>query len=256
MKLFFRQFGTGEHIVILHGFLGSSDNWATLGKKLAERYSVWLVDQRNHGQSPHSEEFNYQTMVTDLREFFQDNGIDKANIIGHSMGGKTAMLFAETHPELVQRLVVVDIAPRYYPVHHRTILAGLRAVQLATNQNRNEAEHQMMPFLPEFSTRQFLLKSLYRPAQGGFAWRFNLDVLEREIEQVGQDVHGKFQFDGPTLFIRGGKSDYIGENDTSLIFSRFPSPQIETIADAGHWIHADQPDAFLEHVSRFLGMWK
>lgn len=252
MKLHTRILGNGQPLIILHGLMGSSDNWFTLGKQLAEKYQVFLVDQRNHGLSEWSEEWHYETMVRDLVELIQDHHIINPIVIGHSMGGKTAMLFAGKHADLLQKLVVVDIAPRYYPPHHQTILAGLNSINLASATSRQEVDAQLALHIPALDTRQFLMKNLYRKADNSFAWRMNLPVITEKIEEVGQSFPENLHYAGKTLFIRGEKSDYITVQDEVTISTFFPKGQIATVANAGHWVQAEQPQAFMQVLLPFL----
>lgn len=255
MKLFFRQTGdTGTPLVILHGVFGSADNWLTVAKSLGERYRVFTVDQRNHGRSPHSDEFDYEVMAADLNEFIDDQGLENPVVIGHSMGGKTAMQFAINYPAAWSKLVVVDIAPKFYPIHHAQILAGLNAIDLVTLQNRQQAEEILLRYEDDPGTRQFLLKNLYRDtATGRFGWRLNLGVLTRDIHLIGSELTGLRITTKPALFLRGSDSNYILPEDERDIRRIFPNAQIETVAGAGHWVQADQPEAFVAAVSRFVG---
>jgi esterase len=217
MQLFYKESGEGQPLVILHGLFGLLDNWTTIAKYLSEKYKVYLVDQRNHGRSPHSDEFSYQLMADDLKEFIEQHDIKDPIIIGHSMGGKAAMTFAFQNPEMLKKLVVVDIAPKNYPVHHDAILDGLFAIKLNELTSRNEADAILAQYVPEFDTRQFLLKNLYRNEDMSFAWRINLPVLASKIEEIGGSFGGEYTFEKPTLFIRGLKSNYIKEKDFDTI---------------------------------------
>ena len=255
MELHYRTLGEASpdrpSIIVLHGVFGTSDNWQTFGKSLAEQYQVFLVDQRNHGQSPHSDQFDYPSMADDLQEFAKQHTEGQIVVLGHSMGGKAAMFFAVRYPELLSKLIVVDIAPRAYPVHHQSVLAGLGAVKIDDLQSRQEAEEQMKPHVSEKGVRQFLLKNLQR-TDTGFAWKLNLPVIRDNIEAVGVAVPDNNSFSGPTLFVRGEKSDYVQDADSSSITRIFPSAKIVTIHNAGHWVHAEQPDALLTTVVEFL----
>ena len=238
-------------IIILHGVFGTSDNWQSFGKAISDHYRVYLIDQRNHGQSPHSEEFNYQVMADDLKEFVEEQQLDRPVIIGHSMGGKAAMFFAVRYPELLSKLIVVDIAPRSYPVHHQAVLAALGAVAIDKIESRQEAEAQMEPYVAEAGIRQFLLKNLKR-TDTGFGWKLNLPVIRDNIEAIGVAVPKDTSFTKPTLFIRGEQSDYVQEGDEELIERIFPAARIVTISGAGHWVHAEQPQALLDSINAFL----
>lgn len=253
MQLHSNIIGKGKPFVILHGFLGMSDNWKTLGKKFAEaNFEVHLVDQRNHGRSPHSDTFNYEVLVEDLKNYCIEHDLKEITLLGHSMGGKTAMLFATTYPEYVSKLIVADISPRFYPVHHDAILKGLGALDFNVLSSRGEADEQMENYVPDFGTRQFLLKNLYWKEKGTLALRINLEVLTEQVEEVGEalPVHAKFEKD--TLFLRGDRSEYIVPQDEALITSHFVNASIVTIPNAGHWLHAENPEAFYNAVIQFI----
>ncbi len=251
MKLHFRKFGNGQPLLILHGVFGSSDNWQTVGKELAKDFTVYLIDQRNHGNSPHSNEFNYEVMSQDLLELIEEEQLESVHLIGHSMGGKTAMQFATSNASFVNKLVVVDIAPKFYEPHHQQVIAGFRSIKLNELNSRGEAERIMSTVIPDVGTRQFLLKNLKRNSDG-FEWKINLDVIEKNITNVGQGLEKDRVFHGPTLFIGGGKSNYILADDLSLIASHFPNYRHEVIDDAGHWVHAEKPKELYDSVTKFL----
>ena len=200
-------------LLILHGFLGMSDNWKTLGTQYAADFQVHLLDLRNHGRSLHTEDFSYDIMAQDVYEYCLAHNLQKINIIGHSMGGKVAMLLATKHPELVTKLIVADIGPKLYPQHHQDILAGLNAVDFTVQPSRGEVEQIMMKFIPDFGTRQFLMKSLFWQEPGQLAFRFNLAVFNTKIEEIGVALPENSIFEKPTLFIRGGNSKYILDSD-------------------------------------------
>lgn len=240
-------------ILILHGFLGMSDNWKTLGVQFATLgYQVHLLDLRNHGKSFHSDEFSYELMVEDVYTYRKANNLEKVTILGHSMGGKTAMLFAVTHPEMVEKLIVADIGPKFYPQHHQTILEGLNAVDFSLKPSRNEVEEILSHYITDFGTRQFLLKSLYWQEPGQLAFRFNLAVFNLKIDEIGKPLSDNAVFEAPTLFIRGGNSNYILDDDFQNIRHHFPNAVIETIPEAGHWLHAENPALFYKIASGFL----
>jgi esterase len=251
MKLYYRTEGKGKPLIILHGLFGSSDNWLTLGRELANHRKVYLVDQRNHGQSPHSDTFTYEAMAEDLAQFIEEQQIEMPIILGHSMGGKTAMKFAIEHPEKLEKLIVADIAPKAYPIHHDQILEGLMSLDLENLKSRKEADEQLARFVPQLGVRQFLLKNLARGPQG-FEWKVNLPVLNRDIENVVVPLDENASFNKPTLFIRGDQSDYIQDEDEALIAQIFQNYRLKTIPGAGHWLHAEKPQEFLELVNEFL----
>ncbi|HOY47855.1 MAG TPA: alpha/beta fold hydrolase [Flavobacteriales bacterium] len=251
MKLFERHFGTGETVVILHGLFGQSDNWTSIARKLGEKYCVYTFDLRNHGQSGHSDEMNYRVMASDVLETIDGLGLDKIHLIGHSMGGKVAMLFGLTYPERLNSLVIADIGPRYYKPHHSDIITGLSNIDLSSLKSRQEAENQVLDFIPDFGTRQFLLKNLYRLGENQFAWRFNLPVISRTIENIGEAIDsGLCQI--ATLFYRGSTSSYIKPEDIPAILNQFPHAQFEVMQDAGHWLHAEKPVEFIETIENWI----
>jgi esterase len=251
MKLNFKKIGSGPPLVILHGLFGSADNWFSISRELDQDFTMYLVDQRNHGDSPHADDWNYEVMAKDLLELIDDEGLDKVFLMGHSMGGKVAMTFAVKYPERVERLIVADISPRYYPVHHEVILDGLQAINLTEFQSRKEADDALAVHIPDFGTRQFLLKSLGRNSDG-FYWKINLPVIAANIEEVGKALKEGATYKGKTLFLAGGKSDYIQEKDMESMMTHFPNFQLKTISDAGHWLHAEQPKAVVREIREFL----
>jgi pimeloyl-ACP methyl ester carboxylesterase len=252
MKLFYRELGQGEPLVILHGVFGSSDNWVTVSKLLSEDYKVYLVDARNHGQSPKSDQFDYDVMSEDLKEFLTAHSIQDSIIIGHSMGGKIAMKFASKYPEMLKKLIVADISPRFYKRHHDTILEGLKSIDLDQLSSRQQADEQLAKFVPEPGVRQFLLKNLYRNSENRFDWRINLGVIDRNIENIGEALSDTIRITIPTLFVKGSLSNYIGKQDEELIHKMFPNSKIETVEGAGHWVQAEKPQEFIEIIRRFL----
>ncbi len=251
MKLNLKKSGSGPPLVILHGLFGSLDNWFSIAKELVDHYTLYLVDQRNHGDSPHSTEWNYGVMVEDLRELLDAEGLDSVYLMGHSMGGKTVMNFAVQYPERVRKLIVGDIAPRYYPIHHQVILEGLNALDLSRLQSRKEADDLLATYIPELGIRQFLLKSLGRDANG-FAWKINLPVITQNIEEVGKALEEGTVFEGPTLFLGGANSSYIQEKDLSDMKRHFPNSTWVSISNAGHWLHAEQPQAVVTEMRKFF----
>jgi pimeloyl-ACP methyl ester carboxylesterase len=251
MKLFFRESGQGQPLIILHGLFGSSDNWFTLAKAFAESFHVYLVDQRNHGQSPHSDNFNYILLAEDLKEFIETNNIQNPVIIGHSMGGKAVMNFAVKYPDLVKEIIVVDIVPKAYPVHHKHILEGLTKMPLTEIKSRNEAEDFLSEYVQDVAERQFLLKNLVRNTEGGFAWKVNVAAINTHIEEIGEGMQYQGEFEKPSLFIKGLKSSYYKQGDEELIKETFPNAEFATI-DSGHWVQAERPTEFLETVLRFI----
>ncbi len=253
MKLHFRKIGDGAPVVILHGLFGSSDNWQTFGKQLATSgYSVYLVDLRNHGQSPHDDKLNYNVLAGDVNELFIDEQLSNSIIIGHSLGGKTAMTFSYQHPEKVKALIVIDIAPRQYPINHRNILDALLSVDVRKLKSRQEAETILGPQINETATLQFFLKNLYWKTKDSLDWRFNLEAINKQISLVGSETLPSSPFNKPTLFIKGEKSDYITSDDEKEIFELFTNVAVKTAPGSGHWVHAESPQWLLENLNKFI----
>lgn len=252
MKLHARILGEGQPLIILHGLFGSSDNWQTLGKQLAENFNVFLVDQRNHGRSPHSNDFSYELMADDLDEFITEHDLNDVLLVGHSMGGKTAMTYAQLDDTRLEKLIVVDIGPKGYPMHHDTILEGLHSIDFSVHNTRGKCDARLAEFIPDIGVRQFLLKNLYWVEKGQLGWRINLQVLAREMDSIIAALDPE-QVEVPTLFVRGEKSNYILESDYESIQAQFPDSKIETITGVGHWIHAEAPDRFYEALTNFIG---
>ena len=251
MNLFFRESGQGRPMVILHGLFGSSDNWFTLAKTFSQQFKVYLVDQRNHGQSPHSEEFNYKLLAEDLEDFLISNTIAEPIIIGHSMGGKAAMNLAVKRPDLINQLIVVDIVPKPYPIHHDHILDGLNAIYLEKLTSRTEADKILSEFVKETEVRQFLLKNLSRKSDGGFEWKINLKAIGNHIEELGDGMQYTGKFEKPSLFIKGAKSNYFTDGDENSIKAIFSNATFVTL-DTGHWVQAEKPLEFANAVIKFL----
>lgn len=251
MKLTYRIIGEGKPLIILHGLFGNSDNWQTHAKKLADYYQVILVDQRNHGHADWSDEFSYELLAEDLLELIQDLGLSKVSILGHSMGGKVAMRFAQLHEKLVEKLIVVDMGIKSYPMHHQEILAGIHAVSAGAMDSRSTAEEILLPFVPNEGTRLFLMKNLYWKEKGQLAWRMNYLVLEEKMSEILKALPEEECFT-PTLFIRGALSNYILDDDYEMLEGAFPDAQFMTIENAGHWVHAEAPDVFMNAVLEFL----
>ncbi len=245
--------GKGKPFVILHGFLGMSDNWKTLGIRWAEDgYEIHLLDQRNHGRSFHSDEFSYEVMAEDLKKYCEEHHLNEIVLLGHSMGGKVAMQFAVTYPEMVSKLIIADIGPKAYPPHHQDILKALSKLDFSKIKSRGEAEDILSEFIKDEDTRLFLLKNLYRKNKNELGLRINLPVLSEKIEEVGVALPKNAVFKGDTLFLGGEKSGYIEPMDELLIKKHFPKAKIETVSKAGHWLHAENPNEFYDNVMNFL----
>ena len=253
MNLNYKSFGTGFPLIILHGLLGSLDNWQTIAKHFSTHFTVYVIDQRNHGRSLHTAEFSYKLLVDDLLEFMQQHNIARANIIGHSMGGKVAMRLALEHPDKVEKLIVVDVAPVEYEDRHSQVFKALSAVDLPSLESRQQAESIFRQYLgTDESTVQFLMKGLYRDDDNKFQWRFNVQSLYDAYQDISSGITADKPFEGEVLFIKGEKSDYINASNFSEIIDLFPHNQLAEIAGAGHWVHADNPTAFIQEVDKFL----
>lgn len=253
IKLHSVVLGRGKPLLILHGFLGMGDNWKTLGNKFAEAgFQVHLLDLRNHGRSPHSQEMNYKIMAQDISEYCTRHNLKNIFLLGHSMGGKVAMQTAGAFPDLVEKLLIIDISPKYYAPHHQQIMEGLTTLDEAKPTSRSDAEELLEKFIKDDGTRLFLLKNLYWKTKGELALRLNLEVLKDKIEEVGKALPSKMHFEKPTLFIKGAKSGYITKDDENLILHHFPNAEIVSIPGAGHWVHAEKMPEFYSEVMRFI----
>jgi pimeloyl-ACP methyl ester carboxylesterase len=253
MELHFRTLGEGPPLILLHGLLGSLHNWLPVGRRFAERFKVFAVDQRNHGLSPHSPEFGYDHMARDLHELMNAQGMTSAYLLGHSMGGKTAMQFALLYPDQVERLVVVDISPRAHVPRQSGTIQALLSLDLRKFQHRGEMDAALAASVPDDELRQFLLTNVTRDKSGTFHWKSNLSAIWENRRILGAALEAGKPFSKPALFIRGGKSDYVTEADHDLIRRMFPQAVLRTIPKAGHWVHADTPEDFLGVVMAFLG---
>lgn len=251
MELHYREFGQGSPVLILHGLFGFSDNWQTIAKGLSTQHLVITPDLRNHGRSPHLPSHTYADLAEDLRQFMEAHWMFSATVIGHSMGGKAAMQLALNYPDMVERLVVVDIAPGQAADNHSSIFKALLELDLSQLSERKAAEDFLAARIPDLGTRQFLLKNITRDEQGRLAWKMNLPVLWSAFSDILGPVHGPV-YDKPALFVRGSRSDYIKDADFPLIQSLFPQAQIKTIEGAGHWVHADKPNELLAILEKFV----
>ncbi len=248
-----RILGSGRPLIILHGFLGMSDNWKSLGMQFAEAgFQVHLVDQRNHGHSFWADRFDYPSLAEDLLYYLDHHRIIRTALLGHSMGGKTAMLFACMFPERVDHLLVADIAPKTYPPHHKYILDALNALPAGDLTSRNQADTLLSESIRDWGIRQFLLKNLYWVKPGQLGFRMNLPVLSQSMEAIGAPLPAGARYDGPVLFLRGGKSPYISDDDLHGIRAHFPNARLETLAGAGHWLHAEKPEEFFGLSLEFM----
>ena len=253
VQLFAKVYGEGRPLLILHGLFGMGDNWTTHAKVIADHgWQVHAIDQRNHGRSPHHSEHGYDEMAADLEAYIQSNGLERVVLLGHSMGGKTVMNFAVRRPAQVDAVIVVDIAPKGYPVHHQEYIDAMRSVDFTVQRSRREVQDLLQARLNSPGIIQFFMKSLHWVNKEQLDWRYNLDALETHLPKVGEALeHG--YYDGPTLFVAGGKSGYVLPEDHDEILNLFPQAEFETIEDAGHWVHAEAREAFSVCVLEFLG---
>jgi len=267
MKLSYKKLGTGQALIIVHGLYGASDNWLTIAKELANNFEVYIIDQRNHGSSPHANSHTYQDLKEDLLEFMDAHKIKKAILLGHSMGGKTVMYFATDYPERVSSLLVVDIAPKNYSkvsdyapqtIDHSCIVKAMLNLDLSAYKNRTEIDTKLAESINSDKVRQFLLKNLKRNENKQFIWKLNIKTISEYLPQIMDGIEGDRFENGkgitafPVLFIRGEKSNYISDNDHNLIRTLFPKAEITTIPNAGHWVHAEQPKLLVKTVEYFV----
>ena len=254
MKLFYKQYGeTGEPIFILHGIFGMLDNWHNIARQLSAHFQVFTIDARNHGQSPHSPEMSYALMAEDVFELADDLGFVTFNLMGHSMGGKTAMLCALMHPEKIKRLAVVDIAPKGYKPGHEAYFNAFEDINWSVLQNRKEIDEALMEFESDSGVRLFLAKNIERRDEGGFAVKSNIHAIKNAYQGIIGEFAISGMYSGPCIFILGANSKYLKEDDKSMVQEHFPNVDYVSIPNAGHWVHADNPAAFLEALNLFLG---
>ena len=251
VKLHSRVLGEGQPLLIIHGLFGMSDNWQSLAKLYADYFEVHLIDQRNHGRSPHTDNFSYLHLSNDLHQYIVDNQLNDIIIIGHSLGGKTAMQFAVSYPEFLSKLIIVDISPRFYPIHHNKIIEGLKMLDFSILKSRSQANAVLSEHIEERDVCQFLLKSMYWKEKGRLDFRFNLKSISQNIANVGEALDNEANCSIPTLFIKGGNSTYINDDDEDLIFKHFTDAEIQTVDEVGQWLHAEKPQEFFEMTVRF-----
>lgn len=253
MKLFYKKYGEqGPPIFILHGVFGMLDNWHNIARKLSEKYTVYTVDQRNHGKSPHSPSMTYPEMADDLAELMDDLNIPDAHILGHSMGGKVAMTFAEMHPDKVRSLIVADIAPKAYPAGHIQLMNALDKLDYSAIEKRSDADKQLSQYIPNHGIRLFLLKNLQVDKDGEYSLKMNLPAIRANYEKIIGKVEMSWPFSGPCLFMKGANSGYITDEDEEEITSLFPNAEFVTISNSGHWLHAENPKEFVQALEDFL----
>ena len=245
--------GEGPPLVVLHGLFGSGTNWRSFSRSMSDRRQIHLLDLRNHGRSPHSDEMSYPLMAEDLFEYLDRQSLETVTLMGHSMGGKVAMRAALEAPERVSALVVVDIAPVPVGKDHVPFIRAMQSIDLDRVSRREAASEMLADAVPDPGLRQFLLQNLERD-NGGYRWRLNLPALAANMSALHDFPvdSGNNRYDGPALFVRGEQSDYVPERHFDLIRDFFPAAEIRTVAGAGHWLHAEKPQAFAEAVTPFL----
>jgi esterase len=252
LDLSYRHWGSGEPLIILHGLFGSAVNWQAIGMRLSQHWSIFALDLRNHGDSPHNPDFSYDALSCDLKKFMEQRNIEKAILLGHSLGGKIVMTFADRFPEKAERLIILDIAPKPYPAGHRDMLKAMIDLDLDRIKSRKEALDALAASIPPLPTRQFLLKSLIRGVDGRYRWKINLDAIDRHLDELSRGPRLENQFSNPTMFISGRESNYIVEEDTEIIRKYYPGARIVTLFGAGHWLHADAQEETVEAIVDFL----
>jgi len=252
-KLNFKSFGEGEPIIIAHGLFGMLDNWKTFAKKLADHYLVYIIDLRNHGKSFFNDEMTYKAMAEDIRLFMEDEWIYEARMMGHSMGGKVMMELAKSNEDMIQQMVVVDIAPVKYKGDHRAIFKALMSANIKTSTERREIQAHLEKTILNTSVVQFLMKNLSRNVkEGGFSWKMNLQTIYDYYEDILDFERFEEKCEVDTLFIKGEKSEYITSENLEIISSQFSNAKVKTIEDSGHWVHADKPTILLEECLRYF----
>jgi len=252
MELHYRAYGSGPPLIILHGLFGSLNNWHSHATLLGERYQVFTIDQRNHGASPHSPVMSYEVMANDILEFINRHHSAPVHLLGHSMGGKTAMQFALTHPREVRKLIVVDIRPQGDPPHHHRILNALWSVDFASVRSREDVDRALAAGIPDLAERNFIATNLKRRDNGSYEWKMNLSAISDSYEELIGPLTVGATFNGPALFVSGGRSQYLTEADHQGILRMFPQAEFVEIPGAGHWVHADAPEDFRRVILEFL----
>lgn len=253
MQLNYKKFGeSGSNLIILHGLLGSLDNWQTIAKHFSDRFQVYIIDQRNHGRSPHTDEMSYELLADDIYEFCRQHHIAKTIVVGHSMGGKVAMCLALQYPELIEKLIVVDIAPALYDGGHEAILFAMAEAPIKFTENREDIDKFLQPRIHDFGTRQFIMKNLARTHDGHFEWKCNFESLISNYRKLMDFPVVKNKYLPLTYFIKGEKSNYINQDNFDACDYYFPNNKIIEVSNSGHWVHADNPKEFTDKLSQLL----
>lgn len=259
VRLHHRITGEGPPLVLLHGLFGSLENLGGVNQRLQDSWQIHGLDLRNHGRSPHAPTMDYPAMADDVVAYLDDQGIDRACLLGHSMGGKTAMQVALHHPERVEKLIVADIAPVTYHPRHDAILEGMNSLDLGAIHSRSDADRALAEYVETPEIRMFLLKNLVRVPDSEkadntdtFRWRLNLGVINECYQNLADAPAGDGPFEGPVLFIKGSESAYIQQKHHERIKTLFPEARIEEIEGTDHWLHAEKPDEFARLCREFL----
>ena len=256
ISLNYKKIGEGDPVIILHGLFGMLDNWQSFGKQLAKDYEVYLVDQRDHGRSPHTQAFDYRVLATDIRDFMRQHDIRTARIVGHSMGGRTAMNVALLYPEIVDQLLVVDMGVKTYQGGHEYIIEALQSIPIHEVDSRSEVDAMLASSISQAGVRLFLMKNLTRSKTGGYTWKINLNLLAKSYPNIMRGIDTDIPSVTNTLFVKGGNSAYIEDGDMDGIKSVFTKADLVTIEGAGHWIHAEKPQELLDITKRFFNLKK
>lgn len=251
-KLNYKKLGSGEPVFILHGLFGMLDNWMRIGKWLSERYTVFLVDQRNHGKSAHFDSHNYDLMALDLKELVDETGFQKAHFLGHSMGAKTVMRFSGNYPDLIKSAILVDMSPLRSAREHEHIFDALFSVPIHQVSSRQDVQDHLLSHISDQAVVAFLMKNLARKKEGGYRWKMNLSVIYRDLDRILEAIELNEAFEGPVLSVKGEDSYYVSFEDELALFQLFPHIEYESISGAGHWVHADKPKEFYDAISRFI----
>ena len=252
IKLNYKHSGSGPVVIILHGLFGSLDNWQSMAKMLSDHFSVYCLDLRNHGKSPHTEEFLIPLMAEDVMQFINDHHLEVVNIIGHSMGGKVALEMLNTKNNLIDKTIVLDIAPKSYPKGHEQIFKAMYALDLESLTSRKQADEQLQELIPDYTVRQFILKNLDRDKDGKFMWKMNLDAIYKNYDEINKEIILNESILNEILFVKGSLSKYILDEDEIKIKASLPNAKFQQVEGAGHWIHADKPKELLEIINQFL----
>lgn len=252
VTLHYKHSGTGPVVLILHGLFGSLDNWQSMAKLLSDHFNVYCLDLRNHGKSPHTNNFSVGLMAADVIDFINDHQFGSVHLIGHSMGGKVALEMLNVNNSLIDKVMILDIAPKSYPKGHEHIFKAMFDLDLPSLSSRNSADEQLKQSIPDFTVRQFILKNLDRDKDGKFVWKVNLNALYKNYDEINKEIIFTHRILNEILFVKGSLSGYILKDDEQIISQVLPNAKFYEIKDAGHWIHADKPDELKKLIIQFL----